>query len=447
MNEAYTEDSTPPAPPGYGRLARFFLPLALQAASQSLCYPLVAMVAARGPGGTLDLAGLAQANTVLFFLGMFAISLVPTGMVFARSREGYRQFYRVSLAAGFCASALQALICLEPVAKLVFERLIGLPPPIAAPARLSLLAGIPLQILFFSRIPYFVAMYTFQASGLASLATIGRVALTAALTPLFCLAGWVGPVWAVVALTLPVALEALVSRAMARPFLARQRALEGPPPRLREIFEFSLPLTFGGYFLTFAAVVVAAILARAPEPERMLPVYYLALGLASPVAFSATRIQTLVLAFPPAGENRERTLRFAWAAGAVLGLLPLVFLLPGLDRLYYVTLQNLDPVDLPWIRRTAGLFVFFPLAVALRARGEGLAAALKRPRVVLFGHAMLLCAASATGALSLALEIPGSLIGALGLTAGSFASAATMHAALRRDLRPDPGRLPITPPT
>jgi len=436
-----------PDPPGYGRLARFFWPLALQAASQSLCYPLVAMVAARGPGGTLDLAGLAQANTVLFFLGMFAISLVPTGMVFARSREGYRQFYRVALGAGACASGLQALICLEPLSALVFERLIGLPPAIAAPARTSLLAGIPLQLLFFSRIPYFVAMYSFQASGLASLATIGRVALTAALTPVFCLAGWVGPAWAVAALTLPVALEALVSRAMAQPFLARQPALGAPPPRLREIFEFSLPLTFGGYFLTLAAVAVAAILARAPEPERMLPVYYLALGLASPVAFSATRIQTLVLAFPPVEVNRGRTLRFAWAAGALLGLLPLVFLLPGLDRFYYVTLQNLDPADLPWVRRTAALFVFFPLAVALRARGEGLAAALNRPRVVLFGHALLLCAASATGALALSLAVPGSLIGALSLTAGSFASSATMHAALRRARRPDPQPRGVTPPT
>ncbi len=435
-----------PDPPGALRLVRFFWPLALQAASQSLCYPLVAMIAARGPGGTLDLAGLAQANTILFFLGMFAISLVPTGMVFARSREGYRQFYRVALAAGFCASALQALIGVEAVSRLLLEDLIGLPPAIAAPARTSLIAGIPLQILFFSRIPYFVAMYSFQASGLASLATVGRVALTAALTPIFCLAGWVGPVWAVAALTVPVGLEALVSRAMARPFLARQPALGPPPPRLREIFEFSLPLTFGGYFLTLAAVVVAAILARAPEPERMLPVYYLALGLASPVAFSATRIQTLVLAFPPVEENRRRTLRFAWAAGAVLGLLPLIFLLPGLDRLYYVTLQNLDPADLPWVRRTAALFVLFPLAVALRARGEGLAAALKRPQVVLFGHAMLLCAASATGALGLFCDLPGSLIGALSLTAGSFASSATMHAALRRARRPDPPASGISPP-
>ena len=44
-------------------LTRFFIPLAIQAASQALSYPLVAMVASRGPGGPLNLAGMAQAFT------------------------------------------------------------------------------------------------------------------------------------------------------------------------------------------------------------------------------------------------------------------------------------------------------------------------------------------------------------------------------------------------
>src|SRR5512147_2275252 len=154
---------------GMRRLTRFFVPLAVQAASQSLTYPLVAMVASRGPGGPLDLAGLAQSNTVLFFLGIFAISLVPTGMVFARTREGYRRFYRITLAAGVCASLVQAALCLPEVSHWMFGRLIGLPPSIEHPAQSTLLASIPLQLLFFSRIPYFVVMYIGQAAGMASL--------------------------------------------------------------------------------------------------------------------------------------------------------------------------------------------------------------------------------------------------------------------------------------
>jgi hypothetical protein len=439
MDTESPNEATPgPAPPSLWHLTRFFIPLAIQAASQSLCYPLVAMVATRGPGGPLDLAGLAQSNTVLFFLGMFAISLVPTGMVFARTREGYRQFYRVTLAAGFCASAVQGLLCLPDLSHLLFGRLIGLPPSIEAPAQVTLLASIPLQLLFFSRIPYFVVMYLGQAAGIASLATIGRVALTAVLSPLFCWTGLVGPLWAVVALTLPVGIEAVVSWAFARPFLKNQPRDPRNAPRLSDLFRFTVPLTIGGYFLSLSTILLAGIVARAPEPERMLPVYYLALGLASPVAFAGTRMQTIVLAFPPADRHRRETLRFAVIAGFLLGLLPLVFILPGPAEFYYIRLQNLNPGDLEWVRQTAAVLVMLPLAVALRAQSEGLATWGKKPLIVLSGHAVFLLAATATGIIALSAGVPGCLIGAASLPIGSLASSATMRLALKRTVSPPP---------
>ncbi len=439
MDTESPNDATPGSPPpDLWRLTRFFIPLAIQAASQSLCYPLVAMVATRGPGGPLDLAGLAQSNTVLFFLGMFAISLVPTGMVFARTHEGYRQFYRVTLAAGLCASAAQGLLCLPELSHLLFGRLIGLPPSIEAPAQITLLASIPLQLLFFSRIPYFVVMYLGQAAGIASLATIGRVVLTAVLAPLFCWTGLVGPLWAVVALTVPVAIEAIVSWAFARPFLKNQPRDPLSAPRLRDLFQFTVPLTIGGYFLSLSTILLAGIVARAPEPERMLPVYYLALGLASPVAFAGTRMQTIVLAFPPADRHRRETLRFAVVAGFLLGLLPLLFILPGPAEFYYIRLQNLNPADLEWVRQTAAVLVMLPLAVALRAQSEGLAAWRKKPLIVLSGHAVFLLAATATGIMALSAGVPGCLIGAASLPIGSLASSATMRLALKPKVSPLP---------
>lgn len=418
--------------PDTRRLARFFLPLAVQAASQALCYPLVAMVASRGPGGPLNLAGLAQSNTIMFFLGIFAISLVTTGMVFARTREGYRQFYRVTLAAGGVVSAVQALLCLPWLSHLLFGRLIGLPPSIEAPAQIALLVSVPLQFLFFSRIPYFVVMYLGKATGVASLATIGRVLFTAALAPLLCSAGLVGPVWAVVALTLPVGLEVVASRLIAGPFLKNLPTSGTKPPSLREIFWFNLPLSAGGCFLSLASMILAAFITRAAEAERVLPVYYLALGLANPVAFAASRIQTIVLVFPPAHPKDRQTLRFTLWAGTILGVLPLVFVVPGLAEFYYVRLQNLNPADLQLVRLTAVALMGFPLAVGLRGQSEGLAAWLKQPSAVVKGHAVFLLAIFATGAASLALSVPGQFIGTAGLTLGSLASSLTIRLLLKR---------------
>jgi len=407
--------------------ARFFAPLALQAASQGLTYPLVAMVASRGPGGPLNLAGLAQANTVMFALGTLGFGLITTGMVHGRTREGFRRFQVLSLRIGLIVVAIQALLCLPPIAHLLFGRVIGLPPAIEAPATLTLGASLALQFLFFLRIPFQVAMYNALASARASTATMMRIVVTAALAPLFCLAGWVGPLWAVVCLTLPVALEVVVSAMLARPFIAAMSPATTPPATKAEMFWFNLPISIGGYLLSLSAIVLGAFVARAPHPEQMLPVYYLALGLATPVAYGATRVQEVVLAFGTPSTADRRTLHFAFSAGMVMGLLPLPMLIPGLAELYYVKIQNLAAADLPLLRVTALTLVAYPLSVAVRAQGEGLAGLSRKPLTVIAGQAVFLATAALAGGIFLVVGLPGNLIGPVGLVLGNIASTVTLR--------------------
>ena len=421
---------TPTPPRDAKTMARFFVPLAIQAMSQALTYPLVAMVASRGPGGPLNLAGLAQSNTVMFFIGMVGFSLMTTGMVFAKTREGYRKFRSVTLSLGLVIISVQALLSIPLLSHLLFTKLIGLPASIAAPAKLTLLICIPLQFLFFYRIPFVVAMYNNKATGKASLATIGRIIVTAMLSPIFCNTGLVGPVWAVVCLTLPVALEVLVSKIFANPFLKTLPPSIEKPPAAKEIFYFNLPLSAGGYLLSISAVLLGAFIARAPEPERILPIYYLALGLVNPVAYAATRVQTIVLAFPPQTRQDSSTMRFAMVAGACLGFLPLIFILPGLIELYYVRLQNLSIADLHLVRFTALSLTLLPFCVAIRAQGEGMAAWLKKPASVMLGQTVFLTTIVLAGFILLFVGAPGYLIGATGISLGSLASASMIRISL-----------------
>jgi len=113
---------SPSTYPTYRTFTGFFLPLAIQAASQALSYPLVAMVASRGPGGPLNLAGLAQSNTVMFFLGMFAISSVTTGMVYAKTREGYQKFCLMIRVTGLVIIGIQAILCIPAVSCMIKEK-------------------------------------------------------------------------------------------------------------------------------------------------------------------------------------------------------------------------------------------------------------------------------------------------------------------------------------
>lgn len=413
------------------QLTRFFVPLAIQAISQAFTYPLVAMVASRGPGGPLNLAGLAQSNMVMFFLGIFAVYYLTTGMVYAKSRESYRIFWRVCVWTGLGAVTIQALLSLSGPSYLLFNQLISLPPSIAHPAQITLLATIPVQFLFYLKVPYQVAMYNNRATGRASLATLIRIFLTVALAPVFIYAQLVGPIWAVVCLTIPVLIEVIMSYVFARPFLKQIESSSATPPRARDIFLFNLPLSVGGYFLVISALILSAFIARSPEPERILPVYFLVFSLVNPVAFAATRIQAIVLAFPPISSQDQLTVRFALMAGAVLSFLPLIFILPELIDIYYVKLQRLPTTDLGLVRITAAALIFYPITIAVRAQREGLAAFQKKPRAVLIGHGCFMLTIILAGYIAMIIRIPGYLIGPIGLTMGSLISSIAIRKTLK----------------
>lgn len=403
---------------------KFFLPMAVQAATQSVTYPLVAMIASRGEGGAVNLAGLVQSQGILMLLGTVGFGLITTGMVFGKTREGYAQFIRANNIIAAIVLVLQGLMCVPPIAHFVFARIVGLSLAIERPARDTLIIAVFMQFFFFLRNRYQVVLYNARATAKATSATLGRVALTALLSPLFCFLGWVGPVWAAVALAIPVGLEALVSRMLARRYMAWMEPHQGPVPTVAEILRFNVPLSLGGIFLTLSSFMMGAFIARAADPERMLPVYYVVMGVLSPVSFAASRLQAVAIAFPPAFQSDRSTLRYAIRAGCALSVLPLLFLLPGAGEYYFVVLQRMKPEDLSFIRLALLAVCLNPLLVGLRAHAEGWSALRKAPTLILAGHAVYLGTMVTAGFICLSLGVSGNLIGPLSsITANLVANA------------------------
>jgi hypothetical protein len=409
------------AAPSYRQLTAFFIPLALQAASQSLTYPLVAMVATHGPGGTLNLAGVAQSNIVMFLVGAVGAGLVTSGMVFGRSRLGFSRFFAVNNLMAASAALVQAVICIPPVGHAVFGAILGLPPSIEIPAREAFPLTILLNFLFFARNPYEVLLFNNGASGRASTATFARIALTLALAPLFVWAGLVGPRWAVVCQAIPVGVEVAVAWYYSRPFASVFAEADDDVPRRRAIVWFNLPLSLGGFLMTLSGMLLGAVIARSSQPERMLPAYYLAIGLANPMAYAATRLQNVVLYFPPRSREDNLTLRFALRAGAIVSFVPLLFTLPGLSHWYYVSLQRLPPADLSLVYVAALLLVAYPFTSGLRAHREGLAALTRRTSTILAGNIAFVASLAITAPTCLALKVPGNMIGPVAVVISNLA--------------------------
>lgn len=414
-------------------LLKFFLPLALQATSQSLTYPLVAVVASRGEIGPAGLAGLAQSNMVMFLLSMVGAGVPSAGMVFGRTQEGWKVFFRMNAALGLMVCAAQGILSIPPISSFLFGSLIGLPSIIEDAAKKSLAGTLLLQFLFFLRNPYQTALLVARESAKATAATLLRIALTGMMTMGFTIAGWVGIGPAITCLTIPVLLEVGASAVLAGPYIRKLPSERGQVPTVSQIARFVMPLSAGGLILALSGPLLGAFMARAEEPERTLPVYYLAMGLASPMAFSASRIQSVVLAFPPQRDGRKELSSFSLLVGALLGIIPLLFILPPLSDFYYVSLQKLPPADLPKLRVTAIALVALPIFVAIRSEKEGMAAWLRRPEAVLWGQMAHVGALVCASAVALLLGMPGHLIGPLGLIFGNISSGSIIQLYISRN--------------
>ena len=78
-------------------VTRFYIPLFLQAFSQSLTYPLVAGIVTHGAFGVNALTAFSQGLMIMFMIGALGGGLIMTGMVFARTWYGYVSYLRLNI--------------------------------------------------------------------------------------------------------------------------------------------------------------------------------------------------------------------------------------------------------------------------------------------------------------------------------------------------------------
>ena len=381
---------TPRVQFGIGRVTRFYVPLLLQAFSQSLTYPLVAGIVTHGPFGVNALTAFSQGQMIMFMIGALGGGLVMTGMVFGTNRRGYLNFRRLNGILMVALLLLQCIPALPPLNRLVFEGFFALPPDLADLARWTLLLGVVMNGSFFLRNVPMVVLFNNLQSGKANTATFIRILLTMACAAVFPRIGLVGAYWGLLALTLGCIVEYIITWLYARPYVHTLLSEEGADAAVGDSvatqFRFTLPLSLGGFLLMVSPLIVAAFVGRTENAADMLAIHYVTLGVANPVAYAALRMQAVAIEFPPEYKGDHRLLWFALAAGAVLGVIPFIFSLPHLGGWYFGSYQNVPPRILGTARLAVGIYSFICLIQVVRGRVEGLAAIRKRPDAVMAGQ-------------------------------------------------------------
>ena len=401
------------------RVTRFYIPLLLQGFSQSLSYPLVAGIVTHGAYGVHALTAFSQGLMIMFMIGALGGGLVTTGLVFAKTYFGYATFRRLNALMMASLLVLQCVPALPFVYTWVFEGFFHLSPELAAVSREILVFGVIMNAGFFVRNLPMVVLFNNLESGKSNNATLARIVVTLAFSVVFPKWGLVGPRWGLFALTVGVWVETLITWLYARPYVARlpnrpsaerasgEKCLPSSAALLAEQFRFTLPLALGGFLLASSPLVVAAFVARTADAANMLAIHYVTLGVANPVAFAALKLQTVSVKFIPEYPGDRRLLVYAIVAGLLLGLIPLVFATPLVGNWYFGTFQNIPDTILPTARLAIALYAAIAVIQAVRARIEGIAAARRNSKAVMFGQIAYTLSLFATLAMLLPLGIPG----------------------------------------
>ena len=404
--------------------ARFYVPLLLQAFSQSLTYPLVGAIISHGPDGVNALTAFSLGQVIQFMIGALAGGLIMTGMVFAKTRSGLSSFRRLNGVMMAVLLAVQALVCMHPFDTFIFGHLLNLNPHLTEIARRTLFFSIVMQAAFFMRNVPQVILFNAYASFEANLCTAARILLTAAFVVTFPRYGMVGPDWGLVALTVPIILEWLLSEMFARKY--ERRLEDGAGASVMEQFRFTVPLSFGAGLLAVSPFMTAAFVGRAANPADMLAIHYVTLGIANPVAYAALRMQAVAIQFPPEWTGDRRLLRFSVVAGLLLGVVPFLFSLPSIGGWYYGKCQNIPLRILDTTRFVSFLYSFICVIHTVRGRVEGLAALKKCPSAVMAGQFAYFFALVVVLAIMLPIGVPGWAMSVSAIyTAPVVATAAT----------------------
>ena len=383
---------------GIANVTRFYVPLLLQAFSQSLTYPLVAGIVTHGEYGINALTAFSQGQMIMFMIGALGGGLVMTGMVFARTWYGYVSFRRLNAIMMAALLALQVVPTIAPFNRWLFEGFFALPSELAETARWTLLFGVVMNGSFFLRNVPMVVLFNNYESGKANMATFARIMVTLVCSAVFPKLGWVGAYWGLFAITLGTCLELLVTWLYARPYVAAlpnrpqspaadpASPIPDPFALTWEQFHFTLPLSLGGFLLMLSPLCIAAFVGRSANPTDMLAIHYVTLGVANPVSYAALRMQAVSIQFQPEYEGDRRLLVYSVIAGLCLGVIPFVFSLPFIGNWYFGHYQNVPERILDTARLAIGIYSFICMIHAVRGRIEGIAAARKRPKAVMAGQ-------------------------------------------------------------
>ncbi|UYN91799.1 MAG: hypothetical protein KIT70_10625 [Anaerolineales bacterium] len=418
--------ATPPL--SQKRILLTWLPLAASWLLMALEMPYVNAALARLPDSVLMIAAFGLAASLSITIESPVISLLATSTALARSPQNYAMLRRFTVQLMVGTTLLQALLAWSPLFELVVRDWMGVPTSLLAPVKL----GLQLMLLWSAAIAWRRfrqgILIRFGQSASVGKGTVVRLlasAGTATLLAVFTDAS--GVALGTLALSLGVIAEAIyahiASAGLVRTHFGAESTLQAPDLSYRALVNFHWPLATSNLLFLLTQPLIAAALARSPEPETALAAWPVLNGLFFISRSLEMALPEVVIAHYDEPGSQPALRRFSYSVGlAACALLALVAYTP-LSDFYFHTLIGVSDELAVIAEGGARLGVLLPLAMAAVCLARGLLTARRNTRPQAYAMALELGVLAGVLALGVALRLPSipTAVAALTLSLGTEA--------------------------
>lgn len=332
----------------YGKIFRFWLPLAITWLLMAVEGPFLAAVIARMSAEQLNLAAYGVAYAFALVAESPVIMLMSAGTALCRDRDSYRRLRNFSLLLCLAVSLLFALFLLPMIFLPLAQKLLGLPLEIAELTHSALLCLLPWPAAIGIRRFYQGVLIAGHQTRRVALATASRVLTMAACALLlYQLQLLDGALIGALALSTGVTIEALLTRYLARHAISKvlqtSPSEASTPMSYKAIWDYYLPLALTPFIGLSIHPLVTFFLGKgrfAIESLAVMPVIY---GLT--FIFRALGLSYQEVAIALIGENSanyRKVRNFAIGLGFCTSLCLSLIAFTPLAEVWFHDLSGLD---------------------------------------------------------------------------------------------------------
>ena len=417
-------ESMDPAIPSLSqkRILWIWLPLAASWLLMALEGPYINAALARLSQAELMIAAFGLAFSLSVTIESPVISLLATSTALARSRQNYLMLRGFTLHLIIATTVLQFLMGWTPLFDLVVKDLMGAPASLHEPVRLGLQLMLPWSAAIAWRRFRQGLLIRFGQSSKVGRGTLVRLfgsAGAATLLALFTSAP--GIAVGALALSIGVVAEAIYAQWTSAPLVAEKFApdIKTTQPDLgyKELVNFHWPLATSNLLFLFTQPIIAAALARGPQPILNLAAWPVLNGLLFITRAPEMALPEVTIAVSEEKGAFTAIRRFGLAIGLVsCTLLALVSFTP-LSEVYFHNLIGTSS-DLTAIARAgAALALLMPLAMAFVTVSRGMLIARRNTRPQALAMLLELLTLIVILIIGVNLQLPGVPVAAVGLSA------------------------------